>query len=158
MTMSGSNSTRQLVRAPCLSPTTLKSRSEMLCSSSFQPSVQSLLKEVRRSRGRTGFSPRTLLTRAGTDLIGAVESVKAASDIVSRLSIRVRHVRLHSRLSTQYAPVSGKVLEVNQRLNDEPGLLNKAPEDEGVQLSHNPLYTLLIYELRLVVQDSRDET
>jgi len=23
------------------------------------------------------------------------------------------------------------VLEVNQRLNDEPGLLNKSPEDEG---------------------------
>jgi len=45
------------------------------------------------------------------DLIGAVESVKAASDI--------------------YAPLSGKVLEVNQRLNDEPGLLNKSPEGEG---------------------------
>jgi len=45
------------------------------------------------------------------DLIGAVESVKAASDI--------------------YAPLSGKVLEVNQRLNGEPGLLNKSPEGEG---------------------------
>jgi len=45
------------------------------------------------------------------DLIGAVESVKAASDI--------------------YAPLSGKVLEVNQKLNDEPGLLNKSPEGEG---------------------------
>ncbi|KAH7915818.1 single hybrid motif-containing protein [Hygrophoropsis aurantiaca] len=44
-------------------------------------------------------------------LIGAVESVKAASDI--------------------YAPVSGKVVEINERLNDQPGLLNKSPEDEG---------------------------
>ncbi|KAG8828585.1 hypothetical protein FRC17_007491 [Serendipita sp. 399] len=45
------------------------------------------------------------------DLIGAVESVKAASDI--------------------YAPLSGKVLEVNDKLNSEPGLLNKDPEGEG---------------------------
>lgn len=45
------------------------------------------------------------------DLIGAVESVKAASDI--------------------YAPLSGKVVEVNDKLNSEPGLLNKDPEGEG---------------------------
>ncbi|EIW86651.1 glycine cleavage H-protein [Coniophora puteana RWD-64-598 SS2] len=45
------------------------------------------------------------------DQIGAVESVKAASDI--------------------YAPVSGEVVEVNERLNTEPSLLNKSPEDEG---------------------------
>ena len=36
---------------------------------------------------------------------GAVESVKAASDLI--------------------APVSGKVVEVNESLNDEPELLNK---------------------------------
>lgn len=41
---------------------------------------------------------------AGEDF-GAVESVKAASDLIS--------------------PVSGKVLEVNEALEDEPGLLNK---------------------------------
>jgi len=45
------------------------------------------------------------------ELIGAVESVKAASDI--------------------YAPVSGKVTEVNEKLNSEPGLLNRDPEGEG---------------------------
>lgn len=45
------------------------------------------------------------------DQIGAVESVKAASDI--------------------YAPVSGEVLEVNERLNDEPGLLNRSPQNDG---------------------------
>lgn len=39
------------------------------------------------------------------DTFGAVESVKAASDLI--------------------APVSGKVLEVNEALNDEPELLNK---------------------------------
>ncbi|PCH33796.1 glycine dehydrogenase [Wolfiporia cocos MD-104 SS10] len=45
------------------------------------------------------------------DQIGAVESVKAASDI--------------------YAPVSGTVTEVNAGLADQPGLLNKSPEDQG---------------------------
>ncbi|KAG0310656.1 hypothetical protein BGZ99_000229, partial [Dissophora globulifera] len=53
------------------------------------------------------------------DTIGSVESVKAASDI--------------------YAPISGKVIEVNAALSDEPGLLNESPEDEGwlckIQLS-----------------------
>jgi len=38
---------------------------------------------------------------------GAVESVKAASDLIS--------------------PVSGTVLEVNEALADEPGLINKDP-------------------------------
>ncbi|KAI6047577.1 glycine cleavage H-protein-domain-containing protein [Pisolithus marmoratus] len=45
------------------------------------------------------------------DQIGAIESVKAASDI--------------------YAPVSGEVLEVNERLNEEPGLLNRSPQHDG---------------------------
>jgi len=45
------------------------------------------------------------------DEIGAVESVKAASDI--------------------YAPVSGIVEKVNEQLDSTPSLLNKSPEDEG---------------------------
>ncbi|KAI0715238.1 glycine cleavage H-protein-domain-containing protein [Earliella scabrosa] len=45
------------------------------------------------------------------DQIGAVESVKAASDI--------------------FAPISGTVEEVNVTLNDQPGLLNKSPEEKG---------------------------
>ncbi|KLO20206.1 hypothetical protein SCHPADRAFT_992297 [Schizopora paradoxa] len=45
------------------------------------------------------------------DQIGAVESVKAASDI--------------------YSPVSGDVVEVNETLNDQPGLINKSPEDKA---------------------------
>ncbi|KAF8555604.1 hypothetical protein OG21DRAFT_1507490 [Imleria badia] len=45
------------------------------------------------------------------DKLGAVESVKAASDI--------------------YAPVSGEVVEVNERLDGEPGLVNRSPDDEG---------------------------
>lgn len=43
--------------------------------------------------------------------MGAVESVKAASDV--------------------YAPVSGQVTEVNSALNDEPGLVNSAAESDG---------------------------
>lgn len=43
--------------------------------------------------------------------IGAVESVKAASDI--------------------YSPVTGQIKSVNDKLGDEPGLLNKSPEDKG---------------------------
>lgn len=45
------------------------------------------------------------------DQIGAVESVKAASDI--------------------YAPISGKIEAVNEELNSQPGLLNKSPEGDG---------------------------
>jgi glycine cleavage system H protein len=40
-----------------------------------------------------------------------VESVKAASDI--------------------YAPVSGVIEEINRALADQPGLINKSPEDKG---------------------------
>jgi len=43
--------------------------------------------------------------------IGAVESVKAASEI--------------------YTPVAGKVVEVNQQLEDKPGLVNTSCTNEG---------------------------
>ncbi|PIN24795.1 Glycine cleavage system H protein (lipoate-binding) [Handroanthus impetiginosus] len=42
---------------------------------------------------------------------GAVESVKATSDINS--------------------PISGKVVEVNTKLNDSPGLVNSSPYEDG---------------------------
>lgn len=45
------------------------------------------------------------------DSFGSVESVKAASDV--------------------YAPVSGTVTEVNDKLNDEPGLVNAAAEGDA---------------------------
>lgn len=45
------------------------------------------------------------------DTIGAVESVKSASDIL--------------------APVSGKVLETNGMLEEKPGAINKSPEGEA---------------------------
>jgi len=45
------------------------------------------------------------------DTMGAVESVKAASDI--------------------YSPVTGEVVEVNETLNDEPALVNSSAEADG---------------------------
>jgi len=48
--------------------------------------------------------------RAG-ERLAAVESVKAASDV--------------------FAPVSGEVIEVNEALEDEAGLLNESPMDEA---------------------------
>lgn len=45
------------------------------------------------------------------EVLGAIESVKAASDI--------------------YAPVSGRVTTVNEALNDRPEIVNDSPEDAG---------------------------
>ena len=45
------------------------------------------------------------------DILGVVESVKAASDI--------------------YSPISGTVTAVNDALEDDPGLINSSPEDKG---------------------------
>lgn len=45
------------------------------------------------------------------DEIGVIESVKAASEL--------------------YAPVDGEVVEVNEALADNPGLLNESPEADG---------------------------
>ena len=50
-------------------------------------------------------------TYAAGDAIGAVESVKAASDI--------------------YSPVSGEVVEVNEELGNEPATVNKDAFGEG---------------------------
>lgn len=52
-----------------------------------------------------------LTRRSSAESIGAVESVKAASDI--------------------YAPVSGTVEAINEALGDQPSLLNKSPEKDG---------------------------
>lgn len=50
-------------------------------------------------------------TYAAGDVIGTVESVKAASDI--------------------FAPLAGTVSEVNAALADDPALLNQDPEGDG---------------------------
>lgn len=48
---------------------------------------------------------------AAGDSIGAVESVKSASDIMT--------------------PVSGKIVGANEVLQEKPGTINKGPESEG---------------------------
>jgi hypothetical protein len=58
------------------------------------------------------------------DPIGAVESVKAASDI--------------------YAPVSGVVTAINETLSDQPSLLNKAPQGDGEWRVHGLIYFALM--------------
>jgi len=45
------------------------------------------------------------------DVLGVIESVKAASDV--------------------YSPVSGAVKEVNETLEEDPGLVNRSPEKDG---------------------------
>ena len=45
------------------------------------------------------------------DTMGAVESVKSASDIMS--------------------PVAGTITEANSKLEETPGLINKSPEDQA---------------------------
>jgi glycine cleavage system H protein len=56
------------------------------------------------------------LPRVGTvvrqfAVLGSIESVKAASDI--------------------YAPVSGRVVRINEALNDSPEVVNESAEDKG---------------------------
>ena len=55
--------------------------------------------------------PEADRTLAEGESCAVVESVKAASDI--------------------YAPMAGKVLEVNDLLADDPSLVNRDPEDEA---------------------------
>ena len=45
------------------------------------------------------------------DVLGAVESTKATADV--------------------FSPVSGKVVELNEDLNDNPGAVNSSPYEEG---------------------------
>ncbi|KAG5467055.1 hypothetical protein LSCM1_01235 [Leishmania martiniquensis] len=50
-------------------------------------------------------------TVTARDVIGEVESVKATSNV--------------------YSPVNGTVSAVNEKLRDEPGLINQSPEEKG---------------------------
>ena len=55
--------------------------------------------------------PQLDLDVTAGDSIGAVESVKSASDILT--------------------PVSGKIIEANNVLQEKPGTINQSPEGEG---------------------------
>ena len=47
--------------------------------------------------------------------------------------------------SRQYAPVSGIIEEVNEELGNQPSLINKSPEDDGM-LQPDQVKPLLINE------------
>ncbi|KAF2011388.1 hypothetical protein BU24DRAFT_279982 [Aaosphaeria arxii CBS 175.79] len=74
--------------------------------------------------------PEVDLEVGAGDAIGAVESVKSASDILT--------------------PVGGKVVEVNSALEEKPGGINKDPEGEGwiakVEIDGEPEGTLMTKE------------
>ena len=76
-----------------------------------------------------------LLSRR-SDEVGAVESVKAASEI--------------------YTPVSGKVAEVNSKLEDSPNLVNRSPYGDGwifkIQMSDESEFN------KLMSQDEYENT
>ena len=55
--------------------------------------------------------PEVGATLAAKDVAGVVESVKAASDV--------------------YAPITGEVVAVNDKLTNEPGLVNSDPTGDG---------------------------
>lgn len=55
--------------------------------------------------------PEASLEIGAGDAVGAVESVKSASDVLT--------------------PIGGKVIESNSILEEKPGLLNQDPEGEG---------------------------
>jgi glycine cleavage system H protein len=61
------------------------------------------------------------------DELGVVESVKAASDF--------------------YTPVSGTVIEINQRVNEDPALVNKEPYAAGWLVKIKPSNAAEVHDL-----------
>lgn len=68
-------------------------------------------RHTRHSDGHADTNAFSFATFLPIEQIGAVESVKAASDV--------------------FSPVTGQVAEINADLGDQPGLLNKSPEEKG---------------------------
>lgn len=61
------------------------------------------------------------------------------------------------RFAQKYAPVSGEVVEINQELNSQPGLLNKSPEKDGLSKCSFDSLLRSFGVFRLVVQDQTYE-
>ncbi len=75
--------------------------------------------------------PDVGITVAQGDTLGVVESVKTAADV--------------------YSPVGGIVSEVNDKLTDDPGLVNDSPEQQGwicklVEFDESDLESLMTEE------------
>ena len=74
------------------------------------------------------------------DQIGAVESVRCVAPLCSH------QVKAASDI---YSPVSGIVVEANEKLNDEMTLVNKSPEEEGASLSRQCTHTGWFAKIKL---------
>jgi glycine cleavage system H protein len=76
----------------------------------------------------------------GGDECGVVESVKAASDV--------------------YSPLSGEIIEVNENLEETPGLINEDPYGAGwifrIRLNQPEEYNALLSEEQYTEQISED--
>ncbi len=73
--------------------------------------------------GITDYAQKKLRDIVGVDLPETGTSVKAGDAVASIESVKAA--------ADVYAPVSGEIVEVNERLYDEPELLNKDPYGEG---------------------------
>ena len=70
--------------------------------------------------------------------IGVVESVKAVSDILTPVGGapvqqfgNIGVVESVKAVSDLFTPVGGEVLEINEAIDSDPSLVNRAPFDEG---------------------------
>lgn len=73
--------------------------------------------------GVTDYAQQNLTDVVYVDLPQAGKSIKKGEVLASIESVK--------SVSDVYAPVSGKIVEVNSKLNDEPELINKSPYDDG---------------------------
>ncbi len=73
--------------------------------------------------GITDYAQKKLRDIVGVDLPEPGTSVKAGDTVASIESVKAA--------ADVYAPVSGEIVEVNERLYDEPELLNKDPYGDG---------------------------
>jgi len=73
--------------------------------------------------GVTDYAQQNLTDVVYVDLPQAGKSIKKGEVLASIESVK--------SVSDVYAPISGKIVEVNSKLNDEPELINKSPYDDG---------------------------
>ncbi|MDY6985134.1 MAG: glycine cleavage system protein GcvH [Candidatus Thermoplasmatota archaeon] len=92
-------------------------------------------REGKRARiGVTDYAQQNLTDVVYVDLPQAGKEIKKGEILASIESVK--------SVSDVYSPASGKVVEVNSRLNDEPELINKSPYDDGwlvvIELAEEP--------------------
>ena len=90
----------------------------------YTPSDEWIKDEGGRLRiGITDYAQKQLKDIVGVDLPKVGQEVTEGMDLAVLESVKAT--------AEVYAPVSGKVVEVNERLLEEPELINKEPYDGG---------------------------